>query len=300
MGYPRDTPCSLPRRGQLTKRVPLIGLPLRRKHSAVMQNAAFAAHGIDAVYELRPIEEHEVESFFEEARGPDFLGFGVTAPYKQLAMHHLDIIEPGALAIGAVNNGVRRDDGALVGFNTDASGFLSAVRSMGRSVSGSSVVVHGAGGAARAVVWALLDAGARTVFVANRTPDRARELAESLSSLGEVGYGSSRGQEVIQAMSSADMAVNATTVGMNEDAMAFDVSPLPEDALVFDLVYVPAETPLIIAARDRGLDVCNGLEMLIRQGEIAFERWTGIRSTADIMREALDKLGPHLEEGPSY
>jgi shikimate dehydrogenase len=281
----------------LTKRVPLIGRPLKRKHSAVMQNAAFQAHGIDALYELSPIEEDEVESFFEEAKGLDFLGFGVTAPYKQLAMRYLDVIEPGAMAIGAVNNGVRRDDGSLVGFNTDASGFISAVKSTGWSVSGRSAVVFGAGGAARAVVWALLDAGAATVFVANRTIERARDLADNLSEFGEILIGPPTGAEVLEAMTDSAIAVNATTVGMTTDAVAFDVSSLPENALVFDLVYVPPDTPLVRAARNRGLAVCNGLEMLIRQGEIAFERWTGVGSTADIMREALYEWDPSLRNG---
>lgn len=263
-----------------------------------MQNAAFEAHGIDAVYELRPIENDEVEGFFEEARRPEFLGFGVTAPYKQMAMQHLDVIEPGAAAIGAVNNGVRRDDGALVGFNTDASGFISAVTSMGWSVSGRSAVVFGAGGAARAVVWALLDAGAASVFVANRTAERAGSLAASLSEFGDILTGPPSGPETLRAMAESAIAVNATTVGMTKDAMAFDVGPLPDDALVFDLVYVPPDTPLVRAARDRGLTVCNGLEMLIRQGEIAFERWTGVGATADIMREALYEWDPSLRTDP--
>ncbi len=259
-----------------------------------MQNAAFAANGVDAVYELRPIESSEIESFFAEARSPEFLGFGVTAPYKQLAMRHLDVIEPGASAIGAVNNGVRQDDGALIGFNTDASGFLSAVEAMGKSAAGRPAVVVGAGGAARAVVWALLDAGAESVFVSNRTIERARDLAESLSSHGEIVPGPLTGPEMARAMGSASIAVNATTVGMTTDGLAFDVRPLGEDALVFDLVYVPPDTPLVRAATARGLAVCNGLEMLIRQGEIAFERWTGIGSTADIMRDALYEWDPQL------
>jgi shikimate dehydrogenase len=262
-----------------------------------MQNAAFEAHGIDAEYELRPIEEDEVESFFKQARGADFLGFGVTAPYKQVAMRHLDVIEPGAAAIGAVNNGVRMDNGSLVGFNTDASGFIAAVQSMGWSVSGRSTVVFGAGGAARAVVWALLDAGAASVFVANRTTERARDLSDSLSEFGQIVTGPPSGPEVLRAMAESAIAVNATTVGMTIDAVAFDVDPLPENALVFDLVYVPPDTPLVRAARDRGLAVCNGLEMLIRQGEIAFERWTGIGSTADIMRDALYEWDPSLRTG---
>jgi shikimate dehydrogenase len=253
-----------------------------------MHNAAFAAHGIDATYELRPIEADQVPDFFEEAHGLDWLGFGVTAPYKEVAMSHLDEVEPGALAIGAVNNGVRTDDGSLVGFNTDASGFMAAVTSMGVQVNGGRAVVIGAGGAARAVVWALLDAGAGSVFVANRTPERAVELARSLGVFGQVVPGPLDDSGVATALESAAIAVNATTMGMTTDTPAFDVGALPENALVFDLVYVPPDTPLVRAAKKRGLAVCNGMEMLIRQGEVAFERWTGIGSTAHIMRDALD------------
>ncbi len=270
------------------QRVALIGNPLKRRHSAVMQNAAFAAHGIDATYELRPIDPDEVGAFFSEARGPDWLGFGVTAPYKQIAMGQLDEVEPGAAAIGAVNNGVRRDDGSLVGFNTDASGFMAAVESMGASVADRRAVVVGAGGAARAVVWALLNAGVESVFVANRTPERARRLAESLSLFGNVIPGGLDDPALAAELGSAAIAVNATTVGMTTNTVAFDVAGLPEDALVFDLVYVPPITPLVRAATARGLNVCNGLDMLVRQGEIAFARWTGIGSTAGVMRSALD------------
>jgi len=260
-----------------------------------MHNAAFAAHGIDATYELWPIGADEVESFFQQARDPDWLGFGVTAPYKQVAMNHLDVVEPGARAIGAVNNGVRRDDGSLVGFNTDASGFMAAVESMGVSVAGRPAVVVGAGGAARAVVWALIDAGVDSVFVANRTPERAWDLAASLAPFGTVVPGSLEDPRLAAALGSAAIAVNATTAGMTTNIVAFDVEPLPEDALVFDLVYVPPDTPLVRAATARGLAVCNGLEMLVRQGEIAFERWTGIGSTADIMRRALEAWQPDAE-----
>lgn len=262
-----------------------------------MHNAAFAAHGIDARFELKEIGVDEVGDFFAEVHSHDWLGFGVTAPYKQLAMDYMDVIEPGAKAIGAVNNGVRLQDGSLVGFNTDASGFISAVGSMGASITGKSAVVFGAGGAARAVVWALLDAGARQVFVANRTPERARELARDLRSYGTIVTGSPQDTATRTALSSAAIAVNATTVGMTDDSVAFDVAGLPEWALVFDLVYVPPDTPLLVEASRRGLAVCNGLEMLVRQGEIAFERWTGIGSTAGIMREALKEWSAKEESG---
>lgn len=272
----------------MSRRVALIGNPLRRRHSEVMQNAAFAAHGIDATYELAPIEAQEVPEFFTEARGPDWLGFGVTAPYKEVALDHLDEVEPGAAAIGAVNNGVRLDDGTLVGFNTDASGFISAVKWTGTRVTGQPAVVVGAGGAARAVVWALLDTGVESVVVANRTPERATRLAKDLSAFGTVSAVSLDDPALPRALSSAVIAVNATTMGMTSDTVAFDVDALDPETLVFDLVYVPPDTPLLRAAHARGLAVCNGLEMLVRQGEVAFERWTGVANTAGIMRNALE------------
>jgi shikimate dehydrogenase len=195
-----------------------------------MHNAAFAAHGIDASYELRPIEPEDVTGFFEEVRRPEWLGFGVTSPYKQVAMSHVDEVEPGASAIGAVNNGVRHDDGSLVGFNTDASGFISSLNAIGMTVTGRQTVVAGAGGAARAVVWALLDAGAETVTVANRTPERARELARDLSGFGAIVACSLDDPALTAALGVATLAVNATTMGMTTDAVAFDVAGLPEDA----------------------------------------------------------------------
>lgn len=287
MGESHHPPRAFPRR-RVTKRVALIGSPLNRRHSAVMHNAAFAAHDIDAKFELRDIAPDEVGGFFEQARGTDWLGFGVTAPYKQVAIQHLDEVEAGAAAIGAVNNGFRREDGSLLGFNTDASGFISAVESTGSAVQGEVAVVVGAGGAARAVVWALLDAGASWVFVANRTPQRAHELADYLEDHGVIVTGSQEDPAFARALESAAIAVNATTVGMTTDEVAFDVSPMSAGALVFDLVYVPPDTPLVRAATGRGLSVCNGMEMLVRQGEVAFERWTGIESTADVMRDALE------------
>ena len=140
----------------MTLRVALIGKPLRRRHSQVMHDAAFAAAGIDARYELMEIEPDEVERVIAEAHGPDWLGLGVTAPYKRMVAHMCDEVEPAATAIGAVNNAVRTTAGRLVGFNSDAPGFRAAVElAMGSSLEGIEVVVAGAGGVAHAVVYAM-------------------------------------------------------------------------------------------------------------------------------------------------
>ena len=277
----------------MTRRVGLLGKPLKRRHSHVMHDAAFDAAGIDARYVLLELEPDEVEGAVRDARGPDWLGLGVTAPYKRVIAELVDVVEPDAEKIGAVNNVVREGSGRLVGFNTDASGFrVGAELAMGRSLSDATVVVVGAGGAAHAVVYACLTAGARWVTIANRTDSTARALADRFR---DVGQGSviampSSGLVFEAALAGADLAVNATTVGMLDPGLTIPVDRLPATATVFDLVYVPAETPLVAAARARGLKAANGSEMLIAQAAIAFQRWTGVGGMADVMRAAVAPL----------
>jgi shikimate dehydrogenase len=258
-----------------------------------MHNAAFAAAGIDAEYVLRELDADEVPGAVAEARGPGWLGLGVTAPYKQVVATLVDEVEPDARLIGAVNNVVRTGDGRLVGFNSDAPGFAAGVEAaLGRPLEGLDVVVVGAGGVAHAVVWACLTAGVRRLTLANRTVDRAMAL---LARFRDTGLASRRvcrtGDSMFRdALRTADLAVNATTVGMIDPGMAFPVDGLQPAATVFDCVYVPAETPLIAAARVRGLRAANGSEMLIQQAAIAFQRWTGIGGMAGVMREAVAPL----------
>ena len=277
----------------MTGRVALLGKPLRRRHSVVMHNAAFAAAGIDGEYVLAEIDESAVPGAVAAARQPGSLGLGVTAPYKALVASLVDEVEGDARAIGAVNNVVRTGDTRLIGFNTDAPGFRVGVElAMGRSLSGADVVVVGAGGAARAVAFAALSAGARRLTIANRTVESAEAIAERFRGVGSgvVTTVPLDGDEVVDALCSADLAVNATTVGMVDPGAAFDIELLPSGATVFDLVYVPAETTLVAAARARGLRAANGSEMLIAQAAIAFERWTGVGGMADVMRAAVAPL----------
>jgi len=255
--------------------------------------AAFAAAGIDGRYELREVEPDEVEAAVAEARRPDWLGLGVTAPYKRVVIDLVDEVEPEAAAIGAVNNVVRTGDGRLVGFNSDAPGFRAGVElALGRPIVGAEVVVAGAGGAAHAVVQALLSAGAGRVTIGNRTPATAEALIARFSGLGHGRRAAVKlgGTDFLDALATADLAVNATTVGMLDPGATIDVGALPTGATVFDLVYVPPETPLLAAARARRLRAANGSEMLIAQAAIAFERWTGVGGMADVMRAAVAPL----------
>jgi shikimate dehydrogenase len=275
-----------------TLKVALIGWPLRRRHSQVMHDAAFAHFGIDARYELRALLREQVEGFFDEVRGDGWLGFQVTAPYKEMALRHCDHVEEEAMVVGAVNAGVRSDGGRLTGFNTDLVGFVSAVvADLGRPLRGAAVAVAGAGGAARAVVAGSLRAGAASVVVGNRDPARAEQLMSEMDDdrVGAVGL-----VDFAAVLENSDIAVNATTVGMTQPGVPFDVAALPDGAAVFDLVYVPAETELLRSARRRGLDAANGLGMLVAQGAAAFERWTGLTEAAPVMAAALQGLG---EEG---
>jgi shikimate dehydrogenase len=263
-----------------------------------MHDAAFDAAGIDARYVLLELDLYEVEPAVAAARGPDWLGLGVTAPYKRVVADLCDEIEPDAAAIGAVNNVVRTPDGRLIGINTDAPGFRAGVElAMGRPLAGLRVVVAGAGGAAHAVVHACLDAGARSVTVGNRTVSSAATLAERFAG---IGTGAATGVALDDpgfraALQSADLAVNATTVGMIDPGATIPVADLPDGATVFDLVYVPAETPLLRAARERGLRAANGSEMLIAQAALAFERWTGVSGVAGVMRSAVAPLLADVE-----
>ncbi|MGB5432722.1 MAG: shikimate dehydrogenase [Acidimicrobiia bacterium] len=269
----------------MTQRVALIGYPLKRRHSVIMHNAAFDHFSIDAMYELREMARDGVPSFVREARGDEWLGFQVTAPYKQIVMEHLDEIESGAKQIGAVNSVLRREDGTLVGFNTDAPGFQRAAEGeLNVQFSGLRVAVAGAGGVARAVVHALVTARAESVAVCDLEPSRAEDLA---TGFGDDVRAAAVGDEFEEELRQVAFAVNATTVGMLQPGVAFDPSVLQDSAAVFDLVYNPPETELLRRVRARGLPASNGLGMLIAQAEIAFERWTGESGAGPIMRTAL-------------
>src|SRR4051794_20694929 len=247
-----------------------------------MHNAAFAAAGIDGRYELMEIDEADVPAAVAAARASaEWLGLGVTAPYKQLVASLVDDVEEDAREIGAVNNVVRSAEGRLIGFNTDAPGFaVGAEQAMAFPLTGAKVVIAGAGGVARAIVHACRTAGVASLTVGNRQP-------RQIDGVEIVPLDSN---QFAHALEDADLAVNATTVGMTQSGMTIDVEQLPATATVFDCVYVPAETALIAAARARGLTAANGSEMLIAQAAIAFERWTGVSGMADVMREAVAPL----------
>jgi shikimate dehydrogenase len=255
------------------------GWPVAHSRSPAMQNAALRAAGLDGwEYLALPLPP---ELFAETVRAlpaAGFRGVNVTIPHKQAALALAGEASPAARAIGAANTLTFEPGGAIVADNTDARGLLEPLRER-LDPAGRSALVLGAGGAARAVVWALAGAGAH-VAVWNRTPERAAALAE------ELGAGHAA------APRPADIVVNATSVGLDPNIDPFKAIPLKADTFeagscVIDLVYGSGETRLLGAARSRGARVIDGLEILVAQGGASFERWTGKMAPRQAMREAV-------------
>lgn len=274
------------------KRVGIIGYPIKHSLSPVFQQAAFDFHGIPARYEAWETLPEGVAAAVARLRHPSYLGMNVTVPHKQAVMPLLDEIDPLARRIGAVNTIVNRG-GRLIGYNTDAAGFLRAVqREAGYSVAGRRALLVGAGGAARAVVFSLLEAGVASLAIANRRPERAADLVADLR--GETGrsvvHALAMGEDELAAVVAAvDLLVNATPLGMrhtaHEQAMPLPGHLLRPGLLVCDLVYNPPQTPLLRAAAAAGAATLEGLPMLIYQGAAAFELWTGQQPPLGLMFE---------------
>ena len=267
----------------------LIGWPVSHSRSPAMHNAAFAAAGIDGVYLRLPVRPAWVG---EAVRGLPALGFrgaNVTIPHKQAVIPFLDELSPAARAIGAVNTIVAHEDGRLLGDNTDAPGFLADLAEHGVGVEElrqGGALVLGAGGSARAVAYALASAGV-PVYVAARRPEQAQSLVAGLRPLFA---GLPVACASLSALPDARLIVNCTPAGMTPHT---DASPWPDGLafrpgqIVYDLVYNPPDTRLMRQARGAGIPACNGLGMLLHQGALAWEQWTGRPAPIEAMRRAL-------------
>ncbi|HLT58103.1 MAG: shikimate dehydrogenase [Limnochordales bacterium] len=271
--------------------VGIIGWPVAHSLSPRMHNRAFAHLDMNWVYVPFPVHPSELETAVRGLRALSVRGFNVTIPHKTAIVPLLDRLTPAAAAIGAVNT-VINQDGYLVGDNTDGIGFVRSLRDEADfDPAGSRVVVLGAGGAARAVAFALADAGVTRLVIANRTPARAQELAAAVARPGlETGALGLDSPELREELAGADLLVQTTPAGMEGGSGA--ALPVPENWLhppliVCDIVYTPPLTPLLAAARRRGLRIVPGWGMLLYQGAAAFERWTGRPPPVAIMRAAL-------------
>jgi shikimate dehydrogenase len=256
-----------------------------------MHNAAFTALGLDWVYIPWGVRPEAFPGAIEALRRiENFGGANVTIPHKEAALEGLDEVSAEALSIGAVNTIVPRD-GLLVGHNTDGEGFMTALREeAGEDPRGKRVGLVGAGGGAKAVACALAQVEVAEVCLFNRSRDRAQSvvnhLRKSFPNVEFLALGLQYfGPDILRRL---DILINATPVGMEpSDPPLFDYGMLGEELLVCDLIYRPAETPLLASARLRGCRVLNGCGMLLYQGARAFELWTGLKAPVPIMRQAL-------------
>ena len=269
----------------------IIGYPIGHSMSPVFQQAALDACGVDAQYVAYQVAPDEVGEFVNGLRQPGIMGINVTVPHKEAVIPFLDEIDDWATEAGAVNTIVNRQ-GRLTGHNTDGYGFLRALREgAGFEPQGRRTLILGAGGAARGVVLALAREGVGGLTIANRTLERAENLARLAQgrSIAAEAVPLS-GDVLVSAASTAELIVNCTTIGMTHGPDAEQVplpwEAIPHDALVYDLVYNPLETRLLREAAQVGLATLGGIEMLVYQGAASFEMWLKRPAPVPVMLEA--------------
>jgi len=266
----------------------LIGHPVAHSLSPTLHNAAFAAVGMDAHYEARDVAPEDLISAVAAFRQADCLGANVTAPHKQAVLALMDDLSEEVVALGALNTIVNQS-GRLIGANTDARGLARWMRQVGIDAAGQPALVLGAGGAARATVWALADLGASSVRVLNRTPEHAQTLIEALRprlSSTELSWGH-LAEAAAPPSAQWQVIVNATSLSHHGEAPVVHPGCYSRDCVAIDLAYNPPETGFMVAARRAGARAENGLGMLLHQAALAFERWTGQAAPMDAYAAAL-------------
>lgn len=270
----------------------IIGFPVSHSKSPAMHGAAARALGIDAVYARFPVDPADVGAAIAGIRALGIHGANVTVPHKQAVIPFLDAITDDARAIGAVNT-IVREGARLVGHNTDARGLVRSLEEAHVALDGAVVTVLGAGGAARAAIVGLANAGARRIHIAARRGAEAEALARELSTHVRAELTSVSLDALVASFAETTLLVQGTSAtlkgGPEADrfAASLPLEALPADATVVDLVYDPLETSVLARARARGLAVVDGLGMLLYQGAVAFTLWTGREPSIDVMREAL-------------
>ena len=269
----------------------IFGDPVAHSRSPEMQNAALAAAGINAVYVPFHVIPERLGAAVAALRALNLRGVNVTIPHKETILPHLDELDPTARLIGAVNTVVNHD-GRLVGYNTDGIGLLRALAAeLQFAPAGKRVLLLGAGGACRAALVALAQAGAEWIGVSNRHRERAArliaELSPTLAGTSFAEYSLFAG-DLAAVAPGVDLLVNTSAVGLHGESFPEElIASLPLSSSVFDMVYHDEGTPLLKSARQRGLPCADGLGMLAGQGEEAFRLWLGQPPPAQVMRRCL-------------
>ena len=278
----------------MTQRMGIIGYPVGHTLSPAFQQAALNHLGIDATFEVWTTPPEELAERVASLREPGCLGCCVTLPHKQAVMAMLDNVDETATGIGAVN-WIVNEGGKLSGHNTDAPGFLRSLREeAGFDPAGCNAVLFGAGGAARAVAYALRTAGCAKLTIANRTIARAEALAGDMTGgrFRPLATGLAK-DELADSVPYAELLVNATSLGMaggpSPDATPVTADLISNRALAYDVVYAPPVTPFLREAEAAGGRTASGLSMLVWQGVLGFELCTGREAPADVMMAAMRK-----------
>jgi len=274
----------------------IIGDPVAHSLSPLMQNTAFEALEADAVYKLFPLKADELDSFFEKLRDEDspIFGLNVTVPYKENVLKYMDALSPFAQKAMAVNTVCISKKRKLTGHNTDGPGFLAHLAELQFNTKDKKIAVLGAGGTTRAIIATLccLPERPESIRIYNRNSLRAEELIRDLGERNDVGC-----VQVVSAIDdldieSADLLINATSVGLDkEDRCLVNADLLHSKMLVYDVVYDPPQTQLLQLAKEKGAQTANGLGMLFYQGVLSLEHWadTQVDETVKIkMRESLE------------
>ena len=272
----------------------IVGWPVDHSRSPALHGFWLKQHGIDAHYGRLPVEPNRAAlerlvAFLKAT--PNARGCNLTLPHKIDIIPLLDAIDPAARRIGAVNTVIKRDDGSLEGRNSDAFGFLAAlIEGAPRwTAAKGPVVVLGAGGAARAIVASLVDAGVPELRLLNRTQSAAIDLGTAFTPDDGRRIAIERWEDRSAVLEDATLLVNTTSLGMKgQPPLEIELARLPTDAAVDDIVYVPLETPLLAAARARGNRCVDGLGMLLHQGRMGFEAWFGAKvAVSEEQRQAV-------------
>ena len=272
-----------------TRLLAVIGAPIGHSLSPIIQNAALHAAGLDYVYAALPVRADALASAVRGLCDAGIAGFNVTIPFKTEIIPLLDGLSEDARRIHAVNT-VVIEDGRLVGHNTDVAGFLAGFAERGIALTGKNAVLIGAGGAARAALWGLLRSGISSIVIGVRNAAKGTALAADFAADGDVRAVSFDDTAWIAACSDADLVVQTTPLGMTPHTEAMppvDAAVINPSAVVYDLIYTPAETRFLREARARGCETINGETMLVAQGAEAFSLWTGIRPDVELMKRVL-------------
>ena len=273
-----------------TKLLGVIGAPIGHSLSPSIQNAALRAAGLDYVYTALPVRAGALTSAVHGLRDAGYVGFNVTIPFKTEIIPLMDDLSEDVRRIQAMNAVVIGEDGRMVGHNTDVVGFLAGFAERGIALTEKNAVLIGAGGAARAALWGLLRSGVSSIVIGVRSVEKGAALAADFAADGDVRAVSFDDTAWIAACSDADIVVQTTPLGMTPHTAEMppvDAAMIKPSAVVYDLIYTPAETRFLREARAQGCETINGETMLVAQGAEAFHLWTGKRPDVELMKRVL-------------